>query len=122
MRDGNLKRETESLIIATQEQAIRINLIKAKVDKTQTESKCSMCGKVDESINHVLNECSKLAQNEYKRRQDWTGKRGHWNVSKVFGFKVKEEWYEHEPEAVKANDEYRILWDFSVEIDHNIKA
>ena len=70
LRDGNLKRETESLIIAAEEQAIRTNLMKAKVDKTQTESKCRICGKVDESINHVINECSKLAQKEYKPRHD----------------------------------------------------
>ena len=31
----NYKRETESLIIAAQNNAIRINYIKAKIDKTQ---------------------------------------------------------------------------------------
>ena len=30
-----------------------------------------MCGKDEESANHVLSECSKLAQKEYKRRHDW---------------------------------------------------
>ena len=29
-----------------------------------------MCGKAEESVNHVLSECSKLAQKEYKRRHD----------------------------------------------------
>ena len=94
----------------------------AKVDRTQTESKCRICGKVNESINYVLNECSKLVQKEYKRRHDWVCNRVHWDVSKVCGFKVKERWYEYEPEAVMVNDEYRILWDFSVETDHNIEA
>ena len=79
-------------------------MIIAKVDQTQTQIKCRMCGKVDESINHVLNECSKLAQNEYKRRHDWVGKRVHWDVSKLCGLKVKQKWYEHEPEAVMVND------------------
>ena len=32
---GNLKRETESLLIAAQENAIRTNHIKARIDKTQ---------------------------------------------------------------------------------------
>ena len=35
LRKGNLKRETESLIIAAQNNAIRTNYIKAKIDKTQ---------------------------------------------------------------------------------------
>ena len=62
LRKGCLKRTTEALIMATQEQAIRTNIIKAKIDKTQENSKCRMCGKAEESVNHVLSECSKLAQ------------------------------------------------------------
>ena len=30
-----------------------------------------MCGRVDETVNHVLSECSKMAQTEYKRQHDW---------------------------------------------------
>ena len=44
-RSTGIKRETESLIMATQEQAIRTNVIKAEIDKTQEESKCRMCGR-----------------------------------------------------------------------------
>ena len=54
LRDGSVKRETESLIMATQEQAIRANAIKAKIDKTQAESKCRLCGKVDGTVNHSV--------------------------------------------------------------------
>ena len=54
--------------MAAQEQAIRTNSIKAKIDQSQQESKCRMCGKADETVNHLLSECSKMAQREYKRR------------------------------------------------------
>ncbi len=63
-----IKRETESPVMAAQEQAIRTNVIKARIDRTQEESKCRMCGRVDKTINHLLSECSKMAQKEYKRR------------------------------------------------------
>ena len=43
------------------------NKIKAKINKTQENSECRMCGKDEESVNHVLSKCSKLAQKEYKR-------------------------------------------------------
>ena len=72
LRSTGIKRETESLIMAAQEQAIRTNGIKAKIDKTQEESKCRMCGRVDETVNHVLSECRKMAQTEYKRTIDMT--------------------------------------------------
>ena len=56
--------------MAAQEQAIRTNNIKAKIGKTKENSKCRMCGKAEESVNHMLCECSTLAQKEYKRRHD----------------------------------------------------
>ena len=35
LREGNFKRETESLQISTQNNAVRTNHIKARIDKTQ---------------------------------------------------------------------------------------
>jgi len=122
LTDGTLKRETESLIMAAQEQALRTNLVKAKIDKSQEDSRCRMCGKADESINHLLSECSKMAQKEYKRRHDWMGKKIHWEVCRNYGLETKAKWYEHEPQAVCENEEYKILWDFSIQTDHVIEA
>ena len=69
-QNGDLKRETESIIVAAQNQSIRTNLVKAKIDKCRGDSLCRMCRKVDESIDHIISGCSKLAQKEYKRRDD----------------------------------------------------
>ena len=49
-----MKRETESLIVAAQNQSIRTNLVKARIDKSQGDSLCRMCRKVDENIDHML--------------------------------------------------------------------
>ena len=57
-----MKRETKSLIVAAENQSIRTNLVKAKIDKSQGDSLCRVCTKVDESVDHILNGCSKLAQ------------------------------------------------------------
>ena len=70
LRKRNLQRETASLLITAQNNAIRTNYIKARIDKTQQNSKCSLCGDRDETINHIISECSKLAQKEYKNRHD----------------------------------------------------
>ena len=64
----------ESLLIAAQDNAIRTNHIKARIDKTQQNSKCRLYGDRDETINHIIRECSKLAQNENETRHDWVGK------------------------------------------------
>ena len=89
--------------MAAQEQAVRTNLVKAKIDEAQEDSTCRMCGKADESINHVLSECNKMAQKEYKRRHDWIGKKIHWEVCRKYGLDTKDRWYEHEPQAVCEN-------------------
>ena len=80
--------------MAAQEQAVRTNLVKAKIDKTQEDSTCRMCGKADESINHLLSECSKMAQKEYKRRHGWIGRKIHWEVCRKYGLDTKDRWYE----------------------------
>ena len=64
LRKENLKRETESLLIGSQNVAIKSNNVKARIDKTQQNNKCRLCGERDETINHIINECSKLAQKD----------------------------------------------------------
>ena len=70
LKKRKFKGETESLLIA-QNNAIRTNHIKARIDKTQQNSKCRLCGDRDESSNHIISKCSKLAQKEYKARHNW---------------------------------------------------
>lgn len=40
----------------------------------------------------------------------------------MFGFRVKEKWQEHQPEAMVENDIHKILWDFSVQADPIIET
>ena len=71
LRKGKFQRETESLLIAAQNNAIRTNHIKTRIDKTQQNTECRLCCDRDETINHIISECSKLAQKDYKTRHDW---------------------------------------------------
>ena len=63
-----------------------------------------------------------MAQKEYMRRHDWVGKKVHWEFSKQCEFDVKDKWYEHEPNAISENNDFRILWDFEVQTDHEIEV
>ena len=67
LRKENFKREAESLLIAAQNNDIGTNHIKTRIDKTQQNSKCRLCGERDETINHVISERSKRAQNGWTR-------------------------------------------------------
>ena len=81
LQNGDLKEETESLTVSAQNQSIRTKLVKGKIHKTQKYTLCRLCKKADESIDHVVSSCSKLAQKEYKRRHDKLGKRVHWKFA-----------------------------------------
>ena len=122
LRKVNFKRETESLLMAAQNSAIRTNHIKARIDKTQKNSKCRLCGDRGETINHLISECSKLSQKEYKARHDWVGKVIHWEMCKKFKFEHANKWYMHNPEPVLENDTHKLLWDFDIQTDHLILA
>ena len=70
LRKGNLKRDTEFLLTAAQNNAIKTYYIKARIDKTQLNSRCRLRGDRDETINHIISECRKLVQKEYKTRHE----------------------------------------------------
>ena len=39
-----------------------------------------------------------------------------------YGFPWNERWYEHVPDTVLENEDYRMLWDFSIRTDHETEA
>ena len=122
LRKGDFKREIKSLLITAQDNAVRTNHIKARIDKTQQNSKCSLCGDRDETINYIISECRKLAQKEYKTRHDWVGKVIHWEMCKKLKFDHTNKWYMHNPAPVKENNTHKFLWDFDVHTDHLISV
>ena len=77
MRKGNLKGCTEALTCSAQEKSIRTNYIKYKIDKTAELPLCRLCGTRNETISHIVSECGKLAQKDYKRRHDNVGRYVH---------------------------------------------
>ena len=114
--------ETESRIIAAQDQAIRTNYVKATIDRSQDDPNCRMCKQNNETISHIVSGCSKLAQKEYKKRHDNVAMAVHLDLSEKYGFERSERWYDHVPDSVLENEDYKMLWDFSVRTDHDIKA
>ena len=117
----NFKRETESLLIAAHDNAVRTNHVKARIDKTQQNSKCRLRSDRDEMINHI-SEFSKLAQREHKARHDSVGKVIHWEICRKFQFDHTNKWYMHNPAPVLENDSHKLLWYFSIQTDHLIPA
>ena len=81
-----------------------------------------MCGTRNETISHIVRDCGKLAQKEYKQRHNSVGKYVHCQFCEKLGFNRARLWYEHKPESVAENENFKILWDFTIQCDHMIEA
>ena len=105
-----LQAETEGFIIAAQDQSLptlwyQCNILK----KPDVDPKCRLCGRFDETIDHLVSGCPELAKTEYIRRHNKAAEHTHWMICKEFDIEVKERWYEHEPKTVTENDSVTIL-------------
>ena len=113
-------RETESILIAAKNNAIKTYHIKARIDKTLQNSKCRLCDDRDETMNHIISEFS--TQKECKNWHDMVGKLIYWELCKKLKFDHTNKWYMHNPESVLENETHKLLSDFEIQTDHLISA
>ena len=92
LRKTDLKIQTEALICASQEQALRTNYVKYHIDKTVESPLCRLCGEKGESVNHIVCECKKLAQREYKQRHDNVARAVHWKLCEKYHLDKTDKW------------------------------
>ena len=116
---GDLKGCTEALICSAQEQALRTNYTRFHIDHT---AECNMCGRKGETVAHVVSECSKLAQTEYKGRHDNVAQYIHWHLCGKCGLERANSRYEQKPEGMVESENFKTLWDFTIQCDRKIEA
>ena len=93
------EKETESLLIAIQNNLISINFIKAKIDYVWLNSKCRLWRK----------KRKRKRESDIKRK---TKELQVWDLCKRFKFKVTITWYLHKPESVQENKTHKIICDY----------
>ena len=103
---NDLKVQTEATICAAQEQALRTNYTEDKIDTTLENQLRRMCGERGETVQHIICECKKLAQREYKRRHGTVGKLVH----------------EYCSEGPVEEDDVKLIWDINIHCDNAIEA
>ena len=121
LRNGFLKKETEGLILAAQEQTLRTNAIKHSIGKTSETSLCRMCGDATETVRHIVSGCKKLSQKEYRKRHDKVALRVHWEICRKHGIECTVKWYEDQPLPVVGNGDVRITWDTTIYTDKKLR-
>jgi hypothetical protein len=104
MKFGDIKGETESVIMTAQDQAISTNYFKKKILKQEIESRCRLCKEYEETIDHLISGCPTLAKNEYIIRHDKVCKHLHYSICKKFETEAVENWYSHIPKPVTEHE------------------
>ena len=88
LRKENLERKTEFHLIAAPNNTIWINHVKAKIDKTQQNSKCRLHSNRDETFNHIISGCRKLAQKSIRLDMTGRGKWSTWNCARNWNLTI----------------------------------
>ena len=113
--------ETESLVIAAQNQSLPTRYYQHNSINNGTDPKCRLYHEFDESIEHIISGCPTLAK-KYLARHDKALIYIHWKICKHHQIQVPDKWYEHKPNSVTEEKDVTILWDMSIQTDKKIKA
>ena len=70
---------------------------------------------------HIVSECRKLAQKEYRKRLDKVALSVHWELCRKYGLEFTYKWYDHQPFPVAENGKVRITWDMTIFTDRRLK-
>jgi hypothetical protein len=123
LSNGDLKAETESEMVAAQDQALNTKCYATKILHTETDRKCRLCQQHDETIDHIISACPVLAKEQYVKRHDTVSAQIHFNICKELGVQLdKKTLYEHVPKSVVTTqrDKVTILWNHQVQTDRTI--
>ena len=88
LKSGDMKGETESKIVAAQDEVISTNCFKNKILKEETESKCRLCKQHEETIDHLTSGCPIVAKNRYLMRHDKVCTYLHYSICKALGIET----------------------------------
>ena len=122
LQRGELKKETEGMVMAAQGRALGTRYIQRAIDGTKISPKCRKCNQKDETINHITSECPALAQNQYKKRHGTVARAVHWYLCKKYQMPCSNTWYENQPQPATKSENARLLWEYSIKTDRVIPA
>ena len=91
-------------------------------DNAGESTLCRMSRVENETVSPILSRCKMLAQKEYKKRHENVGRYVRWKICEKYGFQGAQQWYEHDPDGVIENKEYKILWYFTIQCDTKIEV
>lgn len=121
---GNIFPETEGFLCAIQDQvmATRSYLKYIVKDPAINTTNCRMCGEGNETIEHIISSCKKLAAKEYTDRHNNVAKIIHDELCVRYGLVQQHQpYYRYHPESVLENETCKIYWDREILTDRAVQ-
>ena len=107
--------ETESTILAIQDQVLSTRVYTAKIMKLDVPSlMCRLCSQQEETIQYLLAGCPVLAPTCCLSCHNMVTWVLYWHLCSTFGLPIAASWHSHEPLPVMENRQIKILWDFGI--------
>lgn len=122
LKRGRAKGETEAVLTAAQDQALRTKHYEKVVLKTTRDDKCRICKEGSETIDHIISACPQLAKKEYIDRHDKLCSNIHFNICQEYNIQTAEKWYNHSPAPVVNSENITIIYNQPVHTDREIRA
>jgi RNA-splicing ligase RtcB len=121
---GGLFAETEAFVFAIQDRILRTRSYQRYIMKDKSvKDECRLCKAKGETIEHIVAGCSTLSLTDYLARHNDMAKVVHQGLAKECGLVEKEEpYYIVKPETVLENEQYKLLWDMSLQTDRAVEA
>jgi hypothetical protein len=118
----DIKGETESTIVAAQDQAVSTNCFKRKILKEEIESRCRLCKEYEETTDHLTSGCLILAKSKYVIRHDRVCTHLRCSICKTLGIEATENWYSHIPKPIFQHKDITELWNQGVQTDRGVSG
>ena len=81
-----------------------------------------MCGQRNETVAHIISECTVLGQKEYLRHCNNVCQYIHLRLCKKLDLETTKNWYEHKPKGFVESGTVKLLWDFVIQCDREVIA
>jgi len=121
---GDLKAETESEMVAAQDQALQTEYYATKILNTDTDSECRLCQQFDETTDHRISACPILAKEQLIKRHDTVCAQLHFDICMETGVQLdKQHRYEYVPKSVETSQggKVTVLWNQQVQTDRTVR-
>ena len=90
MKHTGLKRKTEGLITAAQDQALNTRYYSKHIIKQGTTDRCRMCHTQTRNCGNIISGCHTLAADQYLNRHNQEAAQLHLDIYRHYGIKWKQ--------------------------------